>query len=74
MSKPLIMVSSITYAMKAKSLLSSYGIKSDVRRTPKHTTEHGCSYSVYVPQNTDEAEKLLLENHIKVIGRTEWRE
>jgi len=31
----------------------------------------GCGYSLYVPKNTDEAEKILKENNIKIIGRAE---
>ena len=50
MGKPLIMVSSITYAMKSKEILSRRGFKVYVERVP-HTSEAvGCGYGVYVPQ------------------------
>ena len=65
----LIMVSSVTYAMKGKELLKSYGIRAEVERTPKNSQSKGCGYSLYVPQNTDEAENILKENGIKVMGR-----
>ncbi len=68
MGKPLIMVSSVTYAMKAKELLVHYGIKGYVERVPK-TEETGCGYGVYVPNGADAAEKVLRENGIKVLGR-----
>lgn len=49
MGKPLIMVSSITYAMKSKEILSRRGFKVYVERVP-HTSEAvGCGYGVYVP-------------------------
>ena len=71
MDKPFIIVSSVTYAMKGRQLLSTYGIKSEVHRTPKHTASQSCTYSLYVPKQTDEAEKILNTNGIKVIGRME---
>ena len=66
----LIMVSSVTYAMKGKELLKSYGIRAEVERTPKNSQSKGCGYSLYVPSKTDEAEQLLKKNGIKIIGRT----
>ena len=71
MEKPLIMVSSVTYAMQGQELLKGYGIKSKVERTPKNTLRQGCGYSLFVPQRTDEAEMLLRNNGIKVLGRAE---
>ncbi len=71
MNKPLIMVSSVTYAMKGKQILNSFGIRSEIERTAKRDMKNGCGYSLYVPKDTDEAEKILKENHIKIIGRSE---
>lgn len=71
MGKPLIMVTSVTYAMKAKQILKSYGIRCEIERTPKRDIKTGCGYSLYVPKDTQEAVKLLKENGIKVTGITE---
>ncbi len=71
MGKSFIVVSSITYAMKAKQLLGNYGIKSKVIRTPKHNQNQSCTYSLFIPKKTDEAERILKENGIKIIERTE---
>ena len=71
MGKPLIMVSSVTYAMKGKQILNNVGIRCEIERTPKRDAQNGCGYSLYVPKNTDEAEKILRENNVKVIGRSE---
>lgn len=71
MDKPLIMVSSVTYAMKGKQLLNSAGIRAEIERTPKRDVKNACGYSLYVPKDTDEAEKILKENNIKIIGRAE---
>ena len=71
MGKPLIMVSSVTYAMKGRQLLSRYGIRSDIVRTPSHIRESSCGYSLYVPKRTDEAQRILEEAGIRVAGRME---
>ena len=71
MGKPLIMVSSVTYAMKGKQILNNAGIRCEIERNPKRDIANGCGYSLYVPKNTDEAEKILKENNIKIIGRAE---
>ena len=59
--------------MKGKEILFGYGIRSDVERIPK-TRETGCGYGVYVPDRTDEAERILRENGIRVIERLDQTE
>ncbi len=71
MGKPLIMVSSITYAMKGRQILAKYGIRSDIVRTPSQIRGNSCGYSLYVPARTDEAQRLLEAAGIKVSGRIE---
>ncbi len=70
MGKPLIMVSSVTYAMKSRELLARSGIRGYVERVPK-TSETGCGYGVYVPDGADAAEKILRDNGIRILGRME---
>jgi hypothetical protein len=71
MGKPVILVSSVTYAMKARDVLFRRGIKAIVHRIPP-TAATGCGYGVYVPQGTEEAEAILRENSIRILGRAEW--
>lgn len=66
----MILVSSITYAMKSKRALDQYGITSYVERIPR-TKETGCGYGLYVPHNTDEAERYLRSIGIRILGRAE---
>ena len=66
----LLLVSSVTYAIKSRELLLQSGIRGYVQRIPK-TAETGCGYGIYVPQNADAAEKILQDNHIRVLGRME---
>ena len=70
MGKPLIVVSSVTYAMKGRDLLFRHGIRGYVERIPK-TGETGCGYGIYVPRGADAAERILRENRIRVLGRME---
>ncbi|MEE0252622.1 MAG: DUF3343 domain-containing protein [Acutalibacteraceae bacterium] len=71
MDKPLIMVSSITYAMKSKEILSKRGFKVYVERVPHTGEDVGCGYGVYVPQKTDEAQQILQRSGIHILGRIE---
>ena len=68
MGKPLIIVSSVTYAMKARDLLLHHGIRGYVQRVPR-TAETGCGYGVYVPNGADTAERILRENNFRILGR-----
>lgn len=70
MGKPVILVSSVTYAMKGRDLLFRRGIRAFVERIPP-SSQSGCGYGIYVPQGVEEAEDVLRENHIKILGRAE---
>ena len=48
MEKELIMVSSVTYAMQGKEILTHVGIKAEVARTPKTQQHDGCGCRQYV--------------------------
>lgn len=71
MGKPLIVVGSITNAIKGRDLLARMGIHSYVERTPRSGSNGGCGYSIYVPENTDRAETVLRGYGIRVVGRAE---
>ena len=70
MNKSLILVSSITYAMKARDILFRNGIKAYVERA-QHREDAGCGYGVFVPSRTDEAQAILERAGIRVLGRAE---
>ena len=72
MEKPLITVSSVTYAMKGQRILASFGIKAGISRSSRRVPEKSCSYTLSVPQDKlGEAIKILKNNGVKVIGSTE---
>lgn len=68
--KKVLVLSSVTYAMKSRDLLFRHGFRAYVERLPR-TKETGCGYGVYVPQGIDEAERILKENGVRVLGRAE---
>lgn len=70
MGKPVILLSSVTYAMKGRELLMRQGIKAYVERIPQSSAS-GCGYGLYVPRGAQEAERILRENGLKVLGRLE---
>lgn len=71
MDRPLIMLSSVTHAMRGKQLLIKNGIIADIVRTPKTAQNRSCGYSLFVPRRTDEAEEMLKRNGFKILGRTD---
>ena len=69
MNQELILLPSVTYAMKAKSILDKRSIRSYLQRTPRNTGIRACGYCLFVPKRADEAEQILRENGIRVLGR-----
>jgi hypothetical protein len=68
----MIVIGSITYAMKGQNLLTHRGIRSSVERIYRSTGSHGCGYGLYVPNRTDEAERILRQAGIPISDRVEW--
>lgn len=58
MGKPLLTMSSITRAMRARELLRRHGIEASMERVP-HIPGVGCGYGVFVPARQEEARALL---------------
>lgn len=74
MGKPLILVSSITYAMKGRDLLGRQGISAYLERVPKMERTGGCGYALHVPRHIEEAETILQQAGIRVLGRMDGEE
>lgn len=68
MSRQLIIVSSITYAMKAKSILKSKGIYVDITKTSKYSVQQGCGYALILSKNVEQAIEILKNNNINILG------
>ncbi|MDO5125539.1 MAG: DUF3343 domain-containing protein [Ruminococcus sp.] len=63
MSKILIAMTSITYAMKAKALLNGKKIYCGIEKTPKNIGS-GCGYSIRIKDDPDHVLQILDENNI----------
>ena len=69
MEEKIIMLGSITYALKAKEILKVKGIRADVIKTPKELSSCGCNHSIRVDGKVEEVESILKQNNITMQGR-----
>ena len=69
MKKALFMLSSITYAMKGRELLSLNGIKCEIKRVPKNKVLSGCGYGLLIYEKVDEAAEILSKAHLKILDK-----
>ena len=74
MGKPLIIVSSITYAMKGRELLAKNGIAAYIERVPKLERNGGCGYGLHIPKQINEAENLLRSYGVRIVSRIDGEE
>lgn len=69
MNKRLLMVKSITFAMKGRTILAKSGISAAVQRTPKTLETESCGYCIAVPAQAEEAALgILADSGIVVTG------
>lgn len=68
MGTHLILVSSITYAIKGRDLLRSQGYKAYIEKTPGKLDTHGCGYSIVVNDDPAKLMPLLTRADVKVLG------
>lgn len=67
--KKIIVLSSITYALKAQELLKSNGIYSKITRSKAVRSVRGCGYGISVdPILSEKSESLLVSSGIPIIG------
>ena len=69
--KILLIVGSVTYAMKGKNLLGKNGFRASVERIPHIGGGAGCGYGINVSEGASEAETLLQEAGIRGLRREE---
>lgn len=74
MSRQFIMVSSITYAMKAKSILKNNGIYVDIVKSQKYSNKARCSYSLVLYKDLQKAIDLIRDSGIEILEITEGEE
>lgn len=72
--KKVIVLSSVTYALKAQELLKSNGIYSNITRSKSVKSVRGCGYGIsFDPSAIDTVQTLLVKNGIPIIGSVEER-
>ena len=65
----LIRLSSMTEAMRAKSILQKYRIFCKVQRISGKSSERGCSFGILIPNNFEKALAILADYNIYPVGR-----
>lgn len=65
MSGQYMIVSSITYAYKGKSLLERKGIRAEVEKAPASISECGCHYAILIG-NASMQRAVQILNHAKI--------
>jgi len=67
MSKPVLLVNSVTFAMKGQELLKQYGISSRIIRNADFKAFGGCGYGLLTSVDPLVAQNILMRGGIKVI-------
>lgn len=68
MEKSIIVVKSITYAMRGQQLLNNYGISAYIERNTGAASKYGCGYSVRVKTvEAARAAEILKSSGIRVV-------
>ena len=65
MKDEVIKFRSVTQAMKAKKILASLGIKSNIERMTSN--EYGCGYQLKSNSDNDKIKQILLSKNIQFI-------
>lgn len=64
----IIVLSSITYALKSQKILNNHGILSNVEKLAQSVTKKGCGYGVRVSNiNLNVAIEVLKAERIKIV-------
>lgn len=70
MNYNILVLSTITYAMKGRDILRKHGITAYVERVSIENTGQSCGYGLYIPDKIQDAEEIIANYNIKVIERT----
>ncbi len=68
----ILVLSSVTYAMKARDILAAQGIRSELTRSSAIRKVRGCGYGLRIRlQDRESAERLLIQSGINILGITQ---
>lgn len=68
MGKPILILTSVTYAIRAQKLLERRGIRAYIKRNVNGLSSHGCGYGVMVNGDAQVASQILALAGIRVKG------
>ncbi len=75
MNSKFLVVSSVTYALKAKNMLESAGIPTRLTRSDDMKASHGCGYGITVSEHdARNAVKQLRSKGLRVIDVVNYKE
>lgn len=75
MGKPVILLSSVTLAMKGQRLLQKSGMHCDIERIQNYNQNGGCAYGLKVQDgDVKKAMEILMANRILIVGLHEGRD
>lgn len=69
MEENILVIGPITSAMKSRDILKKNGINSTLMRTPQGIGFKSCGYSLYIPENIQQAQSILGRSGITVMGK-----
>lgn len=70
--KHIIVLSSVTYALKAQDILKNNGIYANITRSKTVRNIRGCGYGIsFDPMLLEKVQNLLIQSGIPIIGSTE---
>ncbi len=70
--KHVIILSSITYALKAQELLKNNGIYANITRSKNVRAVRGCGYGIsFEPSLAEKAKALIIQAGIPIVGSIE---
>lgn len=67
MSRPVIRLSSITYAIRGQKLLEQQGITAHIKKLSKNTYVNGCGYGLEISGDVQSAAQILEGSDIRII-------
>ena len=71
MQQPIILVQSVTQAVRGQQVLAAQGIPSHIVRNAYHSATSGCGYGLAVNGSIPRARSILVRAGVRVIDREE---
>ncbi len=67
MSRPVLLVSSVTFAIKGQNILREHGISSKIIRNADLRALSGCGYGIYAMADPHRAQSILSRGGVEVL-------